>query len=80
MFRQVNNFQNNDKYFFAQAGSSIAELHYFDGTNYTNWKTWMQIFICSRDIEELCSVRLGFNFPLDKDGNMLNDIVDMAHD
>ena len=38
----------------------------FDGNNYAYWKDRMEIWICSRDLEEWRAIKKGYVHPLDE--------------
>ena len=47
---------------FVQEGSSIVRPPFFDGSNYAYWKKRMQIFLCSKDLEEWKTIKKGYIF------------------
>ena len=45
--------------------TNVVKLPYFDISNYAYWKDRMEIWICSRDLEEWRAIKKGYVHPLD---------------
>ena len=45
--------------------TNVTKPPFFDGSNYAYWKDRMEIWICSRDLEEWKSIKKGYEHPVD---------------